>query len=409
MDSIVMGAGMVGVATALALQERGRKVLLVDRREPGRETSYGNAGVIQTEAVHPYAVPLSPRRLGRIALRRAHDVVWSPAGMLDWLGPVARYFWHSLPPNYARIVPHYARLILRAGDDHAPLIAASGSEPIIRQNGFVQAYRSEAAFETARLEAERTHAAFAVPFAALDANSLLAREPHMLVRMHGAIHYTGSWSCRSPGDLVGNYARLFASRGGEIIMSEIQNLRPQGGGWSVRTDAGLLSAPEVVVALGPWSPQLLAPLGYRIPMVLKRGYHQHFKSSRLPSQPLMDVENSTVLSPMENGLRVLTGAELNTLHGAPHRRQIQHAAAIARSLYPIEEPIESTPWHGTRPCMPDMLPVIGPAARHKGLWFNFGHGHQGFTLGPTTATLLADAMTGAQDPETLRPYRRLNL
>ncbi|MCY1246021.1 D-amino acid dehydrogenase [compost metagenome] len=78
---------------------------------------------------------------------------------------------------------------------------------------------------------------------------------------------------------------------------------------------------------------------------------------------------------------------------APASRQILHAANTARELFGLREPVEATPWSGTRPCMPDMLPVVGPT-RHKGLWFHFGHGHQGFTLGPTTAFLLAEQIEG---------------
>lgn len=87
--------------------------------------------------------------------------------------------------------------------------------------------------------------------------------------------------------------------------------------------------------------------------------------------------------------------------------QLNLAVAAARGLFDLGEAVEATPWRGVRPCMPDMLPVIGPASRHRGLWFNFGHGHQGFTLGPTTAALLAEAMTGEASPSSLAPYARV--
>jgi D-amino-acid dehydrogenase len=405
MDSIVIGAGMVGVSTALALQARGRKVLLIDRREPGRETSFGNAGLIQTEAVMPYAVPMSFSRLARIAIGTAHDVAWKPTSMLSWLNPVARYFWHSLPHNYAKIIPIYAGLTLRATDDHAPLIRESGAGHLIHKTGFIQAHRSASAFEAALREAEETKRTYNVPFEALNGNGLLTKEPHLRVKMAGAIHYTSPWSCRDPGGLVSHYAELFRSRGGEIETSQAQSLSQISDGWDVATDTGNHPAKDVVIALGPWSPQFLAALGYKIPMVFKRGYHQHFSATNMPSQPIMDVENSTVLSPMEAGLRVLTGAELNTIDGTANLRQIRHSADVARELYGIETALQSTPWRGARPCMPDMLPVIGKASRHDGLWFNFGHGHQGFTLGPTTAALLADVMSGGP-AETLKPFAR---
>lgn len=107
---------------------------------------------------------------------------------------------------------------------------------------------------------------------------------------------------------------------------------------------------------------------------------------------MLDVDNSTLIAPMNAGWRVLTGAHMAPPGAAPASRQIRHATNIARQLFALGEAVEPTPWSGTRPCMPDMLPVVGPT-RHKGLWFHFGHGHQGFTLGPTTAFLLAELMT----------------
>lgn len=405
-DNIVIGGGMVGVSTALALQERGRRVQLLDRRQPGRETSYGNAGIIQTEAVSPYAIPLAFGRLLKIALGRAHDVAWNLRGVPGWLAPVARYFWHSLPGNYRHIVPHYARLILRATEDHAPLIAAAGAEELILRRGFIQAYRDAKVFESAIAEAEAERAEYGVPFTALDANGLAQAEPQLQVPMPGAIHFTSPWSCRDPGELVARYAKLFVERGGTIETAEAYSLTQNGAGWKVHSSTGQHEASDVVVALGPWTPQVIAPLGYRIPMVLKRGYHQHFRSKAEPLQPFMDVANATVLSPMNAGVRVLTGAELNAIGASSNLRQIRHSAEIAKTLFPLGEPVESEPWRGARPCMPDMLPVVGKASKHEGLWLNFGHGHQGFTLGPTTGALLADVMTGAAGSDTLSPYAR---
>lgn len=392
MDSIVIGAGMVGVSTALALQERGLNVLLVDRSEPGRETSYGNAGIIQTEAVKPYAIPLSVPRLARIALGNAHDVAWKPTTMHHWLRPLASYFWNSLPHNYAKIVPQYAKMILRAADDHAPLIAASGANQIIDKSGFIQAYRSAKGFAAAHVDAQGTLDEYGVPFTMLDGAQLAALEPNLRIQMAGAIHYHNVWSCKSPGEFVKRYAALFIARGGQIEAASAKSLRQVGSGWTVETDTAPFSAKNAVVALGPWAPQFLAPLGYRFNMIYKRGYHQHFETETGPTRPIMDVDNSTVLSPMNAGLRVLTGAELNSVEGDPNYRQIKHSAKIADELFGIGAAVEDRPWRGARPCMPTMLPVVGKAPKHDGLWFNFGHGHQGFTLGPTTASILADAI-----------------
>lgn len=390
-DIIVLGAGMVGVSTALALAERGHTVTLVDRREPGQETSYGNAGMIQSEAVEPYAFPLEPRALFDIAMGRTNDVAWSLLTIGDWAPPALRYGWHSLSPRYqTSIVPRWAAMIRSATKDHAPLIAAAGADHLIARTGFRKAYRTEKAMRAALKTAERVKERFGVPYVALDGDALAKAEPNLRRTMAGAIHWTDAWACSDPGELVRLYADLFKQRGGAIVIGDAMSLQRQATGWTVQTEAGRVSGEIAVVCLGPWSPPLLGRFGHRFHMVLKRGYHRHFRVTDGPCLSLMDVETGTFLSPMRKGLRVLTGAELNTIDAAPHLRQMERSTRAAGELFALGTPIEDVPWMGTRPCMPDMTPVVGPSRQHVGLWFNFGHGHQGFTLGPTTARILAD-------------------
>lgn len=116
--------------------------------------------------------------------------------------------------------------------------------------------------------------------------------------------------------------------------------------------------------------------------------------------PVLEVSNSTVATPMRAGLRILTGAELTPLGSVARHEQLNRSIKAIAELFDIGAPVEQTPWFGSRPCMPRMLPVVAEAPRHKGLWLNFGHGHQGFTLGPTTGRILAERMTGeAKDAE----------
>jgi len=135
-------------------------------------------------------------------------------------------------------------------------------------------------------------------------------------------------------------------------------------------------------------------------MVTKRGYHGHFASPATLARPYVDVDNGIVLSSMARGLRITTGAHLTGLAAPRDLRQLQRGAQAAAELVPLGDPVPDSIWHGHRPCLPDMLPLVGAAPRHRGLWFDFGHGHQGFTLGPTTGRLLAEIMDGREDELT---------
>lgn len=409
MDSaIVLGAGMVGVATAVHLRKRGWSVALVDRREPGRETSYGNAGVIQSEALRPHPMPHDWRELVDIATGRTNDVRWHLASLPGHLGPLWRYWRHSFPRAHARVSEVYAPIIARAVSEHDPLIRESGAGNLVRKGGFRVLYRDEATFDGDVAAAEALNGTYGVTYTVLTAEELLDAEPALTDGGVGALHWQEPWTVSDPGGLVSAYADLFTRSGGSILRGDAQSLRARQNGWSVTTDAGPIDAEDVVVALGPWSPELLARFGYRISMVRKRGYHRHYAGGDPLDLPLRDAANGYVLAPMQQGMRITTGAELTAPNGKSDPTQLVFAERAARELLDLGDPVEPEPWFGTRPCMPDMLPVVGLAPRHEGLWFNFGHGHQGFTLGPVTGRLIAELMTGQPpvvDPSPYRPDR----
>ena len=153
-SAIVLGAGMVGVASALHLRRRGWPVALIDRNDVGLETSYGNAGIIQSEAVRPYAMPRDLRSLAAIARRRTNGVHYSLASLPRHLGPLVRYWWYSAPGRHERISHAYARIIERAADEHDDLIREAGADALVRRNGYRVLHRRQTMMDDAIAEAE---------------------------------------------------------------------------------------------------------------------------------------------------------------------------------------------------------------------------------------------------------------
>lgn len=399
-EILVLGAGMVGVSTALALQARAHQVTLIDRNAPGRETSYGNAGLIQTEAVEPYAMPLAPGALMQIALGLGYDVKWNPAGLLTQIGAVWSYARHSLPAGHRRASAVWGKLIRQSTQRHGPLIQAAGADNIIRRDGYIELHRTPAKFDKAQRTARRFREEFGVEATLLDSAQLAALEPSIRVPVTGATHWSDSWNCADPGGLVAAYAALFEGRGGRILIGDAGDLHRHGAGWRADEATG----EHAVIALGPWSPMLTARFGLKVPMVYKRGYHRHYRLERPPHYPIADFGNSVVLTPMRRGLRIATAAEL-TRNPRLTPPQLRHGEKAARELFDIGAPVEAEPWTGRRPCMPDMLPVVGPVPGQPGLWVHFGHGHQGFTLGPVTAEILADEIDGTPGWPEMSPAR----
>ncbi|GHC34676.1 NAD(P)/FAD-dependent oxidoreductase [Aidingimonas halophila] len=406
-DTIVLGAGMVGTSVAYHLARRGRSVALVDRQLPGQATSFGNAGIIQREAVQPHPFPRDIGTLMRVLPNRRIDIRYRPKGMAASAGPLWQYWRHSAPARYAAIVNEYATLIRHCTREHEVMIEASGAESLVCKTGWLEGFRSPPVFDEVLANARTLERCFGVTHEVLDQRALGNAEPHLADELIGAVHWTNAWTVRDPGALVQSYARAFAGLGGAIEHTEAQRLDPTANGWRLMTRDGRLEACDVVIAAGPWSLQWLEPLGYRLPLFPKRGYHMHYalrKGARLYHW-LMDFESGYLLAPMQNGVRLTTGAELSTLDAPIRTGQLEAAEAVARRLAPLGERLDAEPWRGDRPCMPDMKPVIGSAPRHGGLWFALGHGHQGFTLGPVTGRLLGEMMSGEPTLVDMTPFR----
>lgn len=405
-DVVVLGAGIIGVSAALHLQARGRSVTLFDRRGPGEETSYGNAGLIERASVIPYAFPREWGSLLRYAGNRRPDVRYHPR-FLPRIAPwLLRYWWHSAPSRLARAAAAMLPLIERSVTEHDVLKDAAGISHLFRRNGWIDGMRSQASLDRAAADAVAL-ACYGLDYQVLDRPALAALEPSLSPNLVGAIHWRDPVNVSDPGAVARGYAALFQQRGGTLARGDARSLEAvAGGGWRVRGVTGPLEARDVVVALGPWSPDVLRPLGYRVPMAVKRGYHQHFalEDGAALSRPVADIDSGFVMSPMTLGLRLTTGAEFAPRDAPPSPVQVARARLLAAQLLPLGEAVEKTPWMGCRPCMPDMRPVIGPAPRHPGLWLAFGHAHHGFTLGPVTGKLLACLVTGETPDMDPAPY-----
>jgi len=409
-DVIVLGAGIVGVSSALHLQDRGLRVALVDRRAPGEETSHGNAGLIERSSVVPYAFP---RRLGtllRYARNRSVDLYWDYKALPAYAGWLARFWRESSPQRLAAATRDMLPLVAASVVEHDALLARTDAQPLVHDGGWLEAFRSPALFEAETRAQQRMADAHGLRMSVLDTRALREREPGIGDAFCGAFHWQDPKTVSSPGGLTKAYARLFERDGGTFVHGDATTLAQVRDGWQVDTEHGPISARSAVIALGPWSDHVFAPLGYRIPLRAKRGYHMHYLPTRAPlNVPVCDTEAGFVVAPMEGGrLRLTTGVEIALRDAPPTGVQLARAEPLARDAFGIGERLDPAPWLGMRPCTPDMRPVIGPAPRHRHLWFAFGHCHHGLTLGPASGRLLAEMITGAPtyiDPHPYRPAR----
>ena len=404
-DVLVLGAGIVGLGLALKLQERGREVVLIDRAQAGAATSFGNAGLIERSTVFPYAFPRDLQTLLAYALgrRTAAHYHWSALpSLLPWMW---RYWQHSSPALYPKAIAGALPLIEHSWSEHQPLIAAAGVQDLVNERGWIKVFRTQESADQSLAMAEHSRR-YGVQAHALTAAQLWALEPAVKTGVLGGVHYPDARQIQDPQALSSAYLKLFEQRGGRFVQGDARTLQDEAQSWSVQTDEGRLHATQAVLALGPWGEDMARQLGYHLPMGRKRGYHMHFQSSALAlNHTIVDVENGYAIAPMRQGLRLTTGAEF-ALRDAPATPvQLERIEPMARSLTALGERVDSQPWLGSRPCTADMLPLVGSAPRHPGLWFSFGHAHHGLTQAASSGRLLAELMCGETPYIDPKPFR----
>jgi D-amino-acid dehydrogenase len=403
-DVVVLGAGIVGVSTAYAARERGMSVVLVDRREPGSETSYGNAGIISSSSITPLNNPSLWKSLPKYLTNRHAALRWNPLWAARNAGWVARFLADTSPSRLKPRADALRGLIGASGKLHREWIVQAGAGHRLRETGSLKAWRSDSV-ETAKQE-QALLAEYGIASELLDRQAISALEPDIVPVYKVGLLHSESASVDSPGSVVKAYAQMFAGMGGRISQSEAMAIVPDGDGWRVSlSSGGGISARHVVVALGPWSADILRPLGYRVPLAVERGYHREFtpNPARSLRRPIYDVDGCFFVTPMERGIRVSSGVELTGRDAPSSFAQIEQVVPLAREVVEFGDPVGDV-WRGARPTLPDSLPMIGPAPRHAGLWLAFGNQHIGFTTGPATGAAIAAMIAGAPPPYDVTPF-----
>lgn len=395
----VLGAGSVGISTALHLLLKGWDVTLIDAKEPASETSYGNAGVITHSSIVPMNNPDMFKSLTAYLSNLHPAVRYSKSYCLRNVGWIAQYLSQAREKHATKNSEDLNELLSRSGGEHKYFMKLAGNESRYTETGWLKLYREDHADLALRFD-RRTLAFHGVDVTELTVNEIRDLEPGLRPIFVGGLWVKGDGSVNNPAALLREYANYFVQAGGRFHQQKIQAIIKTEAGYQVQCDGESVQTDSVVVAMGPWSKKILEPLGYNIPLAFERGYHLSFEMSEGTqlSRSVHDVDSAYVMTPMEHGLRVTCGVELNQLNADDNLAQLELAEKRVVEAIALNGKTEAKLWRGARPSLPDSKPIIGPAPKHEHLWFAFGHGHIGLNSGPITGKLIAQAMSG-ETPE----------
>ena len=403
--AVVVGAGIVGICTGLALRERGWQVTLVDRLAPGEGCSFGNAGILAAHAVVPTALPGLLRQVPHLLLDREGPLVLRWASLPRTLPWLWRFCRAANAAQVQRSADAMKALYSSAVELHQGLARAAGVPELVRTTPGLYVHRDPAGIDLLdglawRLRRERGAEIEVLEGAALrDAESALSPAYQRGVRM-GPMGYT-----TNPLRMTRAYAALFAQRGGVIARAEVRALEPTGDRVRIQAAGQALEADTVIVAAGAWSPALVKPLGLNLPLIAERGYHMTFANPGIELKHVVsELELHFAVTPMEPGLRIAGTEEIGLPDDPPSWRRAAVLQAHAQRMFPSARLDSGTRWMGPRPGTPDSLPAIGPLPGHANIFIATGHGHLGLTGAPHTGRLVAELASGEPPGIALGAY-----
>ena len=401
----VLGAGSVGISTALHLLLKGWKVTLIDAKEPASETSFGNAGVISDGSIIPLNNPDMFKSLPAYMSNLHPAIRYNMMHCVRNLPWLSKFLYQGKEEHAAKNASDLHDLLSLAADEHHHFMKLAGNAHRYSDTGWLKVYRKDYPDLSLNFD-RRTLALHEVQADELNVNELRDLEPDLRPIFVGGFWLKGNGSVNNPAALLREYANYFVNAGGQFHQQKIQAITEADEGYLVQCDNEVIQTDSVVVAMGPWSREILEPLGYNIPLSFERGYHMSFQMTEgaTLSRSVYDVDGAYVMTPMETGLRITCGVELNQRDAEDNLAQLELAAERVVEAIPLDGKTEAEIWRGARPSLPDSKPIIGPAENHDNLWLAFGHGHLGLNSGPITGKLIAQAMSGEATDIDLAPF-----
>lgn len=398
---VVVGAGMVGLATAWFLQERGAQVTIVDRTGVLAGSSRGNAGWLAPALTLPLPDPAILATGALAALKPSSPVYVPPTAdprLLKWLVSFTR---HCTPGKWRSAMEVFVaanRQALAAFDELAV------EEPTKPADPFLAAFRSEKDRAVLVEEFENVAALGGLTdFELLDDGAVHGLEPALGEQVSCGIRLHGQRFI-DPGRYVTSLAEAVQERGGEVVLASVDGVESQGPGVVVRTSDGPVTADAVVVAAGAWLSTLVRPHGVRAFVQAGRGYSFAVRPESQPRGPVYFPTQRVACTPLgrpgaEDAFRVAGMMEFRRPDAPLDRRRVTAIVDAARPmLQGVDWEARTDEWVGSRPCTADGLPLVG-ATRTPGVHVAGGHGMWGIALGPLTGRLVADqVMQGRTDP-----------
>ncbi len=410
----VIGAGIVGICTALELQRVGYQVTLIDKGEPAGETSKGNASFIAIEAIEPQATPHNILSAIKLALHENGAFKVTADNFLGFIPWGISFLNEAKKSRRDRSLNATLRLHQYTVAAWTDILERSSNLDMLYNCGYLRVWEKESALEKIKKhQVEMQGYGFACEV--LSGDAIFAREPALSRNIKHALFFPNTLQLLEPHQTALKLYDYFVQQGGEFKKEEVQKITTPNSDVNLNTNVGSLVFDKAVVCLGAWSKKLCEEITdeqgndrrLKIPLVAERGYHLTYPNSPVKFKHLIKSEDRhLVLTPLSTGMRVTGFAEFSKIDSKPIEKRYQqlnkHMNSLIRDMQPHKQ--EPTTWMGRRPTLPDSLPVIDLHPQYPQIGMVFGHQHLGLTQAPISAKIITAMFERDKEHQTLKDF-----
>lgn len=405
-DTVVLGAGIVGACCTLSLLDSGHFPMLIDRKDPGECASFGNAGVISPWSCVPQCLPGVWKNIPKWLMTIDGPVTFQWRQALTMLPWMLRFFANGKELRVSEISDAMKQLMANNIEHYRYHLKGTGKEYLLKDSWYVNVFRGKLRPDLNDL-AWKLRIDRGAPVRVIGRSELHELEPALSPNCHSAVIIEDQARAVHPGELTKALAEKAVKSGGVFLKAEIRELVPKSdGGFRLIAQGKEIHCNKLVLAAGIWSVEFLKPLGFRFPLVAERGYHAEFANPGVSlNHSVMDVDGKFVMSSMTGGLRVAGTTEF-----AAHDAPANHARSSilekqAREILPDLAAQNAQYWMGIRSSFPDNLPAIGALPGFPGLYIAFGHSHYGMGMAPATGQIIANLLKNDQSEDKTSDFR----
>jgi len=403
---IVIGAGIVGVSTAIWLQRSGFKVTIIDQKGPATGASHGNAGILAASSIIPVPNPSLIKKLPFYLLSKDSPVFFK----MSYLPKMFPFLISYLSKSNLREVNKYAErmtpLIFDTVCQHKSLAKGTGAEKFISYQDYCFGYETEKNFLNDK-KVWKLRQKHGLPFEVVNGNEFSNFDPFYKDLFDVIVKCKNHGKINDPGLYVKTLCDHFLSQGGELIISKVNDISSKNlNDVIVKIESDSLIANKIVVATGAWSKKILKKFKIKMPLESERGYHvEYVEPNFYPKVPMMLTSKKFVITPMDGRIRVAGLVEFAGLKAHKRKPPLNLLKNKIKVLFPNLKCKEKIEWLGHRPALVDSLPMLGYLDKNKQILVAFGHQHLGLTAGAKTGRIVSDLIIGNDIKLKISNYR----